>query len=52
MNSVKRIPGLLTLSAVILIVNVLNPRRTTYAQGRCGLVERLHSCADLPGPRP
>jgi len=32
MNAVKRIPGLLTISAVLLIVNVANPRRTTYAQ--------------------
>ena len=32
MNSVKKIPGLLTISAVLLIVNVANPRRATYAQ--------------------
>jgi hypothetical protein len=32
MNAVKRIPGLLTISAVLLIVNVTNPRRATYAQ--------------------
>ena len=32
MNAVKRIPGLLTISAVLLIVNVANPRRATYAQ--------------------
>jgi hypothetical protein len=32
MNSVKRIPGLLTLSAVLLFVSGTNPRRATYAQ--------------------
>jgi len=32
MNSVKKIPDLLTISAVLLIVNVANPRRATYAQ--------------------
>jgi len=32
MNSVKRIPGLLTISAVLLIVNVAHSRRVTYAQ--------------------
>jgi hypothetical protein len=32
MNLGKLVPGLLTLSAVMLIVNVTNPRRATYAQ--------------------
>jgi hypothetical protein len=32
MNLGKLVPGLLTLLAVMLIVNVMNPRRTTYAQ--------------------
>jgi hypothetical protein len=32
MNSQKRIPGLLTLSAVLLFMSGKNPRRATYAQ--------------------
>jgi hypothetical protein len=32
MNSVKRIPGLLTLSAVLLFVSGPNPQRATYGQ--------------------
>jgi len=32
MNPVKRIPGLLTLSAVLLFVSGTNPRRATYVQ--------------------
>jgi hypothetical protein len=32
MNLGKMVPGLLTLSAVMLIVNVTNPRRATHAQ--------------------
>jgi hypothetical protein len=32
MNSVQRIPGLLTLSAVVLLVSGTNPRIATYAQ--------------------